>query len=243
MKNIFSYALFVILLSFIFVINVNAECSYQERKELLNEAKAVDIGYDIITETKEEIGVNPDSGEEMVSTMEEYTIKFSVANLSDNLYIRYYNLFDNEEHYIIKDDLVNGIYFFEDKDYLNLYTYYFEFRSNNNNCLGDVFSTRKIVKPAYNSFEMFSVCDYEEMKDYKYCQKFITKYFDINENEFITMATEYYESLNKDNDNDNGNDVDIIQVIKNNWYYGVAIIGVIIVIVVVLLIRKKRSEI
>lgn len=241
MKKVYNYGIFILLLSFIFVKNVKAECSYQERKQLLNEAKSVDIGYDIITETKEEIGVNPDSGEEMVSTMEEYIIKFSVTNLSDNLYIRYYNLFDNEEHYITKDDLVNGIYYFEDDDYLNLYTYNFEFRSNNNNCIGDVFSTKKVVKPVYNSFEMFSICDYEEMKDYKYCQKFITKYFDINENEFITGATEYYDSLTKDKDS--GSDIDIIQVIKNNWYYGVAIVVVAVVISVILLIRKKRSEI
>ena len=42
MNKVINYGLFLIFLSFIFVINVNAECSYQERKELLNEAKNVE---------------------------------------------------------------------------------------------------------------------------------------------------------------------------------------------------------
>ena len=71
MKNIFNYALFVILLSFIFVINVNAECSYQERKKLLNEAKAVDI-----------------SVEPILNENNEYDFKFNIVNVTENFFIK-----------------------------------------------------------------------------------------------------------------------------------------------------------
>lgn len=241
MRKMFCYLFFVFILSFVFVNEVSAECSYQERKALLNEAKGVDIGYDIITEKIEEAGLNPDSGEKIISTMEEYTIKFYVTNLSENLYIRYYNLIDDNEYYITKNDLVDGVYYFEDKDYLNLYTYYFEFRSNNSNCLGDILTTKKVVKPIYNSFEMFSICHYEGMENYKYCQKFITKSFNKTENDFITEATEYYESLNQtDNTENNGG---ILSFIVDYWYYGVVVICVVLIIIVLFLIRKKRSEI
>ena len=51
---------------FLFIQGVNAECSYKERKELLNKVKSIDIGYDIETNIIKEEGTDPDTGEDEV---------------------------------------------------------------------------------------------------------------------------------------------------------------------------------
>lgn len=224
---------------FLFIQGVDAECSYKERKELLNKVKSIDIGYDIETNIIKEEGTDPDTGEDEVYEREEYSFKFYVTNLDDSLYIRYYNLFNDGENYIRSSDLNDNIYNFVDNDYMNLYTYYFEFRSNNDNCVGDVISTKKIIKPIFNAYSIFSICKYEGMENYKGCNKFITKRNNLNESQFIDGANKYYDSLSAKNDNkdDKKNDFK-----KYYIYGGICIILIIIIIVVVIRIRKKRSE-
>lgn len=240
MKKTTYKIMFTLLFTFVFILNVNAECSYKERKSLLDEAKKVDIGYEIITNERTVEGVNPDSGEDMSVKVEDYEYKFYITNLTDNIYIRYYNLFDNEEKYIMSNELSDGIYHFSDNNYLDLYKYIFEIRSNNNNCLGDVMYTKKITKPVYNIFSSFSICSKDGMEDYKYCSKFITKQFNISESEFIKFANEYYDSLQNKEDNQENNEV--IEVIKKYWYIIVVVVVAILSIVIVIIVRKKRSE-
>ena len=46
MRNIFKYFIFIYLIVNISLINVNAECSYQERKDLLNSAKNIEAFFE-----------------------------------------------------------------------------------------------------------------------------------------------------------------------------------------------------
>lgn len=240
MKKTTYKIIFTFLFTFVFILNVNAECSYKERKSLLDEAKNVDIGYEIITNERTVEGVNPDSGEDMVTTVEDYEYKFYITNLTDNIYIRYYNLFDNEEKYIMSNELSDGIYYFSDNNYLDLYKYIFEIRSNNNNCLGEVMYTKKITKPVYNIFSSFSICSKDGMENYKYCSKFITKQFNISESEFIKFANEYYDSLqNKESSQE---DKKVIEIIKKYWYIIAISVAIVFVVIISIVVVKKRSE-
>lgn len=222
MKNIFNYALFVILLSFIFVIKVNAECSYQERKDLLNEAKAVDISVEPVYKD----GI--------------YSFKFIVAGMSDNFFIKYTNLNSGEEKYIFDFDLIEGgIYTFEDTDFLSVYNYKFFIYTTNENCTGSEIYTKKIVKPMYNIYSENINCTFENNKDFKYCQKFFYKNYNLNEEEFNSELIKY---------NMNNNMVEDTELIEQNgtisqyWPY-IFVVGIFIVIIVcvIIFVRKKKN--
>ena len=155
MRKIFNYSLFFILLSFLFINSVNAECSYQERKQLLNEAKAVDI-----------------SVEPILNDNNEYDFKFNVINITEDFFIKYYNTNNGEEN-VINYELSNGgIFSFVDTDTYSVYNYKFEFYSTNNNCYADKISSRSITKPMYNMYSENVNCTYDNNKNFKYCAKF-----------------------------------------------------------------------
>ncbi len=235
--------IFVLFLSiFLFKYNVYAECSYKERKELLNSAKNVDIAYEIETKKNESTGISPDDpDEEIKTTFEEYNFKFTIVNLSNDIFIKYYNLFDNTENYVNYDDLNTGIYTFNDSNYLDIYKYYFEFYSRNTNCDGELMYTKKIIKPKYNLFSMYDICNKKEMEDYKYCKKFITKEFYISESEFIKLANTYLSENTSQKDQKDDNKY--LVFLKKYWFYFIIVIMIFILgSLSIIKIKKKRSE-
>ena len=244
MKKLSNYILFFFVFTFIFVFKVNAECSYQERKDLLNAAKNVDIGYEIVSNVVEEEGVDPDTNETKMYTYENYSYKFYVTNLVDEIFIKYYNGFETENiEYINVEDLQNGVYYFTDYNSLNIYNYYFEIYSLNNNCAGNLITTRKIIKPKYNYFSSFSICEDESMKNYSNCNKFITKEINLNESDFIANATKYYKNVNINPNEKEDNKLNINNLLKKYWYC-VLIIFIVIIFIIIFIINKfkKRGE-
>ena len=121
MKKIFNCLLFSYLFTFINLINVNAECSYEERKNMLNISKGVDISVEPV-EVKKEDG--------------SFDFKFTITGLTKDIFIKYYNTNNGIENYISYDMLNDGLYSFVDENSLSVYNYYFVFYSNNDSCLG-----------------------------------------------------------------------------------------------------------
>ncbi len=243
MKNITRYLLFVLFISCIFISKVNAECSYQERKDLLNAAKGVDIGYEVITDEFEDTGEDPDTGEISTYKSQRYSFKFYINNISDNIFIKYYNDFNSSDAiYVDENKLQDGIYYFTDYNTLNIYNYYFEVYSQNNNCPGNLVYTHKIVKPKYNYFSTFSICEKVGMDEYKNCDKFITKPINKNESDFVYDATKYYNEKHPKNDTDKENNK-ILKFLSKYWYV-FSIVALVVIVAVIFIIRfiKKRGE-
>lgn len=237
MNRIIKYITFTFLLTFLFIFNVKAECSYQERKDLLNAAKNVDVFVSPKAVTKKITGTNS-FDEEIEFEYEEYSYDFTIANLSNDLYIKYYDDMTGIEKYINKEKLTNGVYIFNNNNDDNIINYIFEIRTSNNNCSGDVIYTKRVKKPIYNILSSFRECQEEALKGSKYCEKFITEEINISDNEFRKYANKLIES-EKDIEMDN---VNIKEIIFDNWYWFL-IIGFVIFIIVLIFIRhKKRGE-
>lgn len=239
MKKIFNYSLFFILLSFVFINSVNAECSYQERKQLLNEAKAVDISVSPKGEKKQTTIISDLTEEEEVVEYDAYSFEFNIVNLTSNLFIKYYNDLDGVEYYITHDDINNGVYTFINNNESTLENYYFEFRSQNNNCPGQLMYTKKVIKPIFNNFSIYSVCSEETLKNEEYCQKFTTKKFNITESQFLEWANKKQSLLIQE---EQENDSNILDVIFDKWYVIALIVLLLLIVIIVLFIRKRRSE-
>lgn len=236
-------SILILLVSiFLFKINVYAECSYKERKELLNEAKQVDIAYEIETKQEKITDIKTDFESGSTVILESYNFKFSVINLSSNLFIRYYNLFDNYEEYLDTEDFKDGIYSFNDSNYSDIYKYYFEFYSKNSNCSGELVYTKKIIKPKFNTFTKYPICSEKGMENYKYCKKFITKDFNITDSEFSEKAYMYKKSLTTNSTPPEKKENKFLTYIKKYYYIPLIIILIIIVLIFIKIIKKKRSE-
>ena len=231
----------IILISCIYIsnINVKAECSYKERKDLLNSAKNISIVVEPIIDKVEESGDTSLDLDNNVYIVEKYSFNFIVTGLNEDLYIKYYNDFNEDNGFINFSDLTDGIYRFSNEDYSNLMTYYFEIRSNNNNCAGQKFMTKKVVKPIFNEYSRYDICSEEKLKNKDYCKKFITKNLNISEPEFFDRASDILE---KPNDEKVVNDNNFWDFLTNYWYYFVGGLVIVVATIVIIAISKKRGK-
>lgn len=214
------YTLFLILISFIFIFNVNAECSYQERKDLLKEANSVDISVEPI-----------DNGNNI------YSFKFNLVNLAENVFIEYSNTNNGEKKYIFYSDTENGIYSFVDNESYLTYSYNFTFYSKDDNCSGDKVTSKTVKKPMYNVYSENINCTYENNKNFKYCKKFMDTDYKLT-NEKFYKELEKYNNVSYENNN---NDVKS----KNNFKVIIVFVIsclIIIFMLVFMAIKNKKNK-
>lgn len=224
MNRITKYIIFTYFLTFLFIFNVKAECSYQERKELLNAAKNVDISV-------EPVEVSVENG--------RYDFKFNIANLTNDIFIQYYNLNNGIENYISYNDLNNGLYSFVDENSLLIYNYKFIFYSNNDNCLGYELTSKTLKKPMYNIYSENKNCLKESNQNFKYCEKFLEKNYNLDINKFNKAITEY--NLNKIKKQEKSQE-ETSDTKKNILPISLSVVGIIGVVIVIFLINKKRNK-
>ena len=248
MKKLFYNAIISLLLIFSFSLKVNAECSYKERTEMLNEAKKVEIS--VSPNEKVEEFEDIDTFGDLVTFKEtSYSFDFIINNISDNIYVRYYTDFDDgvysedeyDDFYIDSNNSKNGLHTFNDSDYRNLYVYTFEIRSYNTNCEGRLITTKKITKPIFNTFSDSVLCENKAMDGNKYCEKFIDKRFNMSESEFITYAQSVIEK-SEDNVNIEEDKPSVLDIVKTYWYYIAIPLVIVFVVVIVILIIKRRAR-
>jgi len=227
MKNIGKYIIFIYILSFLCMFNVKAECSYQERKDLLNVAKNIDISV-------EPIEVSVEKG--------NYDFKFNIANITEDIFIKYYNTNNGIEKYIRFEDTNNGLYSFIDEASMQVYDYKFVFYSNNNNCIGYKLTTKTLKKPMYNMYSENVNCTNEIYQNFKYCNKFLDKDDNLSLEEFYEKMLDYSEVKTKNNINKNENNSNENKLVSNI----ITIIAITLIVlttaVIIFIIKKKRSE-
>lgn len=226
MNRITKYIIFTFLLTFIFMFNVKAECSYQERKDLLNLAKNIDISV-------EPIEVSVEKG--------NYDFKFNIANINEDIFIKYYNTNNGAEKYIRYEDTTNGLYSFIDEASMQVYDYKFVFYSNNNNCIGYKLTTKTLKKPMYNIYSENVNCTNDIYQNFKYCNKFLDKDDNLSLEEFYEKMLDYSEVKTNNNVNKNENNSNENKLLSN-----IIIITIILIVltaaVIIFIMNKKRSE-
>ena len=221
----FNLLLVFICTCFLFVVNVNAECSYNERKELLSAAKKVDISVEPVD--------NGDSN---------YSFKFSVTGLTDNIFVKYYNTNNGEEEYIFEDDVTNGMYEFVDDEAYMIYSYNFIFYSENENCTGYEITSKRIKKPMYNIYSENPNCSYENNSKFKYCQRFTETDYKLTTEKFLKALVDYNNKKSSSEILETQNNNSFISFIKK--YIIVIVVSILLVagiVVITILIKRKRS--
>lgn len=239
MKKLLLNILFFVCLIFSFSLNVKAECSYQERTGLLNEAKNVEIFFEVAERKENTTIVNPSTGE---SSVKENTIPYlnmTFANISENISLFVTNKSTGEEFVLASQDLINNKYTYEINDISNIVNYEVEAYSNLNNCYLDKIYTKTYTKPRYNSVSEYSICANELVENNEYCKRFVDSDFGKSEIEIV----EYLNKLLEKRENELKEEkVTFLETLKIYWYVPTIIVGVIFIILLTILIIKKRGE-
>lgn len=223
MKRMILFLLCIISSMIFFVNNVNAECSYQERKELLDKAKNLEIFF--------EPNVN-----------DKY-FTFNMYNLDNDLYVIISNDKSDDIKEVYSYDMEDNRYSFIDYNVDDLIVYTVKIYSNKSGCYSNNVTSKRVVKKIINKFYYDDIC--KGIEDYFYCKPLLNSKFSISEDEVISNINEYREksSVRETEDiNKKFGMEDLIELIRKYWYIlgGILIIAVIIFIIVK--INKKRGE-
>lgn len=215
MKKIFNMLFVVFVVSFFMINYVNADCSYQEKKDMLNNSKLIETFFDV------DLFFN------------KFT--FNLYNLSDDLYVEIEN--DYDKNVISLFDVENNIYKFETFDIENIIKYKVKIYSKNDNCFSELINTKTVIKPIINRFSKEEVCN--GIEEYYYCKSVLTKKISMNDLEVYKKINEYKKSLEVKEEE---NKFNFVEFLKQNWiYFGIGFL-VLIIIISLVIINKKRGE-
>lgn len=207
----------IYILSFMFIINAKAECSYKERVELLNETKNV-TAY-----------IEPD--------VENKRFIFYLYNLNNNLYAEITNSLNDLKTTVRSTDLKDGYYSFYDYNTDDVVTYVVTFYSNKSNCSGDKLTTTRVKKPIINKYANYTMC--KGIEEFYLCSTLLSNKITLTPQEIYLKIESYKEELANRNKKEKFN---ILNFFKSYWYYFAIAFGILIIILTIWFINKKRGE-
>lgn len=238
----------VTLLSFCFVVNVNAaECSYEKQVELNNIASTVKATYEEVQiDTGETESYVDDEGiidesNQVPILKKGFNVK--ILNLTEKLYVVVKNDHDRSEKTYYYKDTNNGTIDLGNKEADEIYTYTITIRGMEEDCSGYELRTITVVTPVYNPYSEYNFC--KDYPDFEYCQEYITD-ASFSLEDFLAKSAEYSEKKqNVLTEEEQKEDNKILNFIKENKKI-LTIIGIIILIAgvttIVIIIIKRRSR-
>lgn len=238
----------VALLSFCFVVNVNAaECSYEKQVELNNIASTVKATYEEVQiDTGETASYVDDEGiidesKQVPIVKKGFNVK--VLNLTENLYVVVTNNHDSNEQTYYYKDTNEGTIDIGKNTADEIYTYTITVRGIGDECSGYELRTITVVTPIYNPYSEYNFC--KDYPDFEYCQEYITD-ASFSLEDFLAKSAEYREKKqNVATEEEQKEENKILNFIKENKKI-LTIIGIIILIAgvttIVIIIIKRRSR-
>lgn len=223
MKKNIKYILLFVIFMFGFINRVNAECTYQDRKELLDKSKDIEVYFE------------PDLNN-------KYFV-FNLYNLGNELYVNIYNSKTEENKEVHSYDMVDNHYSFIDNNIDDIITYRVTIYVSNSSCYGNKLTTKTITKKIINRYYYMDICN--GIEDYQYCKPLLNNKFSLNDDKINENINKYKESLNVKEDTKEiskfGMD-DLIKLLKEYWYIILIVVCVSIGFVVIIKINKKRGD-
>ncbi len=231
--------LFICLSMFIFIIPVQADsrCSLNEQLELNQLVNNIKISY----ETKQDIVQYTDMDAERIF------FQIDILNITDDVYLKITNDFNNEEIIYNYADTEDGLITFNWFDIDSVVNFKVEvYSSVNSACPGELYRTISLKLPRYNYFYDYEICN--DYKDFSLCQQFVF-FNDIDEKDFNEQLNKYKASLNKE-DTENKPNGNITNNYNSNlkvaFYTFLIIIAIVLIIIIIVkllqVLKKKRKK-
>jgi hypothetical protein len=163
----------ILILICIPVVHAKEECTYQNKAAAIKEAKNVTAAYEI---------KQRDDG--------TYYVTITIYNITPDLQVIYYSSEGTSTDVEKTSNSISvfnfdtpdgsGIYTIEDNDIYKLKKYTISVKSTKYDCTG-VLRRFSIIKPRYNKISEIEECQYYDVKDFLYCQEWVTSAFKLTE--------------------------------------------------------------
>ncbi len=234
----------LILFSFLFLLDVHAACDYETQNSLRIKAgniTANSIVEEISTGEFKESLYPDESGKRPLIEVVDNAAVSTIYNLTEDLYLVVRNMNTQEEITYHYADSVNGTITWQSFDLSQIVSYEIKIFSNHEDCFGDELAKLKIVSPKLNDYYFMPYC---QGVNHYYCKQFITEELNLTEEQLKNLAFE--EQAKMDND---GKTVEDGVLEKNFWEtYKFYIIGCIValgvlVMIIFLIKRRQRSDV
>lgn len=237
MRSLFNKLFIIIITLFMMSPNVYAQnCSYEDRARLNELAGKVTINYEIIEHEEEIEFESPDTGEILSRVKTDYSLKVSIYNITDELYVNETNDANDESKDILYSMTQNGVYSYNVDDFENIVKYTYRVRSAHKDCFDIGLNSFNFTKPKYNMYSHYGFCVGNE--NLPYCQRFITEDLNLSPPEVrykVSEAIKEKETEEKKTSNE------VLEFIKEYYIYftgGTVIIAG--VVVGYIIVRKRR---
>ena len=219
MKHTIKKFLFFIFIMFIFLNKINADCTFEERQELLKEANNIEAYFD--------------------ADVNHNIFLFNLYNLNENLYVDITNSLNDKTITINYNNLVNDIYTYEEFEINKSAIYTVNIYSNKSECYGKKITSKRVRKGIINKFAKQSVC--EGIEEYYYCNSVLDNNITLTDDEVYKKIEDYKLALEEKNKVEEKN-FNLLEFIKKYWFIIPILLGIVLVVLLILYINKKRGE-
>lgn len=225
-KKILKKKILLIMLMFVFMPHVKAECDNDRINDLKNLAKNVEITYELDENKSEEELKAYDSND-----IAKGVVKIIITGLTENFSIIYdysnrtYEYQDTDEGVLIINDVPKG------NKKFSIYS---------NEC-NKIIKTLFIKIPTYNKYSLDPLCQDIPKEELSVCDTWYES--TISYDDFKKKIENYHEFKKEDIIEEKQTLIDrITDFLKNNYLYIGLSIVLIIAIIIFIKVRRKRSE-
>ena len=208
MKRVFNYFIFTFFIFILFLCKVNADCSYQDRKQMLSDAKNVQAFFDV--------------------DLDNNKIVFNLYNLTDDLFVELRDLSTNQSFEIYNYQLTDGMY---QKDIDNVdtaVTYRLYINSNRSECYGNSVTNKTLTKGIINKYYNDDVC--LGIEDYTYCKPVLNKNTSLTDEQIYKKIEEYKKSIQVKEETEIVEVNVFINFLNKYWKYVVVVLSMIVLL-------------
>ena len=226
----------VLIALFPFVCLADSNCDFKTKSEYSKLAKNVTASYDIV-----EDGGTKYISIKIYNIVEGIQLSYTAGTTSKNS--------KSAEIYgfVASHDTIDGVYEIKHYNISDIYKYKFTVNASAS-CSGSLKSFTLTI-PKYNKYSELAECQYFDVTDYLYCQKWITSNFDYNEPTIISKINKYRESKNKSTTTQSYENIDSDSDKKYEWLVRLRLliiigltIGIIADIVYIVLFIPKLKD-
>jgi hypothetical protein len=174
----------VLLLIFPAICYADSTCTFKEKAEYSKLAQNVRTSYDIVDD-----GINKYIVIKVYNVVDGIRVHYTGSSTNKKVYSSLIN------EYIAPYDTTDGVYEFKHYNINSVFKYKFSILSTNGAC--GTLKTITLTVPAYNKYAELDECQYYDVHDYLYCQRWVSTNITYNEPTVLEKIKRQRESLHK----------------------------------------------
>lgn len=216
------YLLFAIMILFLNISYVNAECSDEELNQITKEIDKIEITYKHLGEVTKEDGSK---------VYNQFLV--TAKNIPENVYVHLSPM--TEENF---DETTENL-----KIKLTTGTWYYNMYSSK---CENIVKSIEVKLPTFNIYSLDPLCEGVDGEDFKYCGKYYEYQIDRETFERKVKAYRIEHKIGQEDttkvEKENNFFKKILDILKDNYLYILGVLGVLLIITIIIIIISKKKK-